>query len=137
MNDIKQLSDQFASILKGKVKLKQNGASVSLKRSFNVFVQGRQSQTILPVGLSFESLDQQGRSLNLGEIAVLESEIPQFVKSVSEQGLTVSAVHNHWINLQPFVMYVHVQSVEPPLDFAQKLANAFSTLSSPPIQDQG
>ncbi len=135
MNNIKQLGDQFAHILNGKAQMKQNGCSVSLKRSINVLIQGRPSNSVLPVGISFESLDVNGNSLNLGEITLLEQEIPNFIKSVVEQGLIVGALHNHWIFTQPNLMYIHIQSVEPPLAFARKVANAFTTLTSFPIHE--
>ncbi|MCM3763710.1 DUF1259 domain-containing protein [Neobacillus niacini] len=134
MYDIKQLGDQFAQILNGKAKMTKNGCSVSLKRSFPVHIQGRPSHSVLPVGISFESLDANGHALNLGEITLLEQEIPNFSKSVVGQGLIVSALHNHWIFTQPNLMYIHIQSVEPPLSFARKVANAFTTLTSHPIQ---
>lgn len=134
MYDIKQLGDQFAQILNGKAKMTKSGCSVSLKRSFPVHILGRPSHSVLPVGISFESLDANGHALNLGEITLLEQEIPNFAKSVVGQGLMVSALHNHWIFTQPNLMYIHIQSVEPPLSFARKVANAFTTLTSLPIQ---
>lgn len=135
MNNIKQLGEQFARILNGKAEIKQNGCSVSLKRSFNVLIQGRPSHSVLPVGISFESLDVNGNALNLGEITLLEQEIPHFMRSVVEQGLIVSALHNHWIFTQPNLMYIHIQSIEPPLTFARKVAAAFTTLTSLPIHE--
>ena len=135
MNNMKQLGDQFAQILNGKAKIKQNGCSVSLVRSINVLIQGRPSHSILPVGISFESLDINGNAINLGEITLLEQEIPNFMRFVVEQGLIIGALHNHWIFTQPNLMYIHIQSVEPPLAFARKVANAFTTLTSFPIQE--
>ena len=135
MDNMKQLGDQFAQILNGKAKIKQNGCSVSLVRSINVLIQGRPSHSVLPVGISFESLDINGNALNLGEITLLEQEIPNFMRFVVEQGLIIGALHNHWIFTQPKLMYIHIQSVEPPLAFARKVANAFTTLTSLPIQE--
>jgi hypothetical protein len=135
MHNIKTLGDQFAHILKGKAQMKHHGISVSLQRSFPVSIQGRPSYAVLPVGISFESLDIHGNALNLGEITLLEEEIPKFTKMIVEQGLIVGALHNHWIYTQPKLMYIHVQSVEAPLTFARKIANAFTTLSSYPIPE--
>ena len=60
-----------------------------------MLVQGRQSGSAVPVGVSFESIDQNGIALNLAEIAVLQEEIPSFMYSIVQQGLIVSALHNH------------------------------------------
>jgi hypothetical protein len=133
--DIMQLGAQFGHILNGKAERKKFGFSVSLQRNLHVLIQGRSSSEVLPVGASFESLDQNGHALNLAEITLLEEEIPSFSKSIIEQGLIVGALHNHWIFTQPTLMYLHIQSVEPPLHFARKLANAFRTLTSYPVQE--
>jgi hypothetical protein len=135
LHNIKSLGDQYAHILNGKAQMKKNGISVSLRRSFPVTIQGRPSHAVLPVGFSFESLDTHGNALNLGEITLLEEEIPKFTKLLVEQGLIVGALHNHWIYTQPNLMYIHIQSVEPPLAFARKIAYAFTALSSHPISD--
>ncbi|MEH7251423.1 DUF1259 domain-containing protein [Neobacillus niacini] len=76
----------------------------------------------------FESLDENGVALNLAEITLLQEEIPTFVHSVMKQGMIVSAMHNHWIFTEPAILYLHIQSVEPPIDFARKIAHSFSTL---------
>jgi hypothetical protein len=130
-----QLGDQFAHILNGKAERTKYGFSVSLQRNFHVLIQGRPSSTVLPVGISFESLDHNGHALNLAEITLLEEEIPTFSKSIVEQGLIVGALHNHWIFTQRKLMYLHIQSIEPPLIFARKLSYAFRTLTSYPIQE--
>lgn len=108
-----------------------------MRRNIKVFVQGRPSTSVIPVGISFESLDQNGNALNFGEIAILQEEIPLFMQSIVQQGIIVSALHNHWLYMKPLIMYIHIQSVEPPLSFAEKLANSFSVLSSYPITDNG
>ncbi|WP_046954431.1 DUF1259 domain-containing protein [Bacillus cereus] len=137
MNDLNFLCEQFAKILNGKSNLNQGVCSVSLRRNIKVFVQGRPSTSVIPVGISFESLDQSGNALNFGEIAILQEEIPLFMHSIVQQGIIVSALHNHWLYMKPLIMYIHIQSVEPPLSFAKKLANSFSVLSSYPIADNG
>ncbi|HDR8142004.1 TPA: DUF1259 domain-containing protein [Bacillus cereus] len=137
MNNLNFLCEQFAKILNGKSNLNQGVCSVSLRRNIKVFVQGRPSTSVIPVGISFESLDQSGNALNFGEIAILQEEIPLFMQSIVQKGIIVSALHNHWLYMKPLIMYIHIQSVEPPLSFAKKLENSFSVLSSYPIADNG
>ncbi|MBH0158098.1 DUF1259 domain-containing protein [Fictibacillus sp. 5RED26] len=132
MDSNQNLCEQFAKILNGRSQNHQGVCSVSLHRTFSATVQGKPSKAVLPVGVSFESLDQSGNALNLLEIAVLQEEIPRFMYAVVQQGLIVSALHNHWLYVNPQIMYMHVQSVEPPLNFAQKVSRSFSYLSSYP-----
>ncbi|KAB2493454.1 DUF1259 domain-containing protein [Priestia endophytica] len=133
MDNFDSICEQFATILKGKSKVTQGSCSVSLHRNFKVWVQGRQSSSVMPAEVLFESLDQSGNALNLAEIAVLQEEIPRFMYSIVQQGLIVSALHNHWLFTNPIIMYIHIQSIEPPLSFAKKMAHSFSFLRSYPV----
>lgn len=103
---------------------------------FKVLVQGRPSRSVVPVGITFESIDQNGLALNMAEITLLQEEVPAFIHSIVKQGLIVSALHNHWIFTEPAILYLHVQSVEPPVDFARKIANSFSVLKSYPAYEK-
>lgn len=58
MNNFDSICEQFAAILKGKSNVNQGSCSVSLHRNFNVLVQGRQSSSVVPAAVLFESLDQ-------------------------------------------------------------------------------
>ena len=133
MNNFNAVCDQFAKILNGKSNIKQDVCSVSLHRNFKVMVQGRLSRSVVPVGVNFESLDPSGNALCMAEIAILDEEIPRFMYSIVQQGMIVSALHNHWLYTQPSIMYIHIQSVEPPLNFARKMAHSFSFLNSNPV----
>ncbi len=133
MGSFQSICKQFAQILGGEAVIKQGVCSVSLIRKFNAKVQGKPSKTVTPVSIEFESLDQNGNALNIMEIAILQEEIPSFMWAVTQQGLIVGALHNHWIFIEPMILYMHVQSVEPPLQFAIKVERAFSYLSSRPI----
>jgi hypothetical protein len=135
VNNLTTLCNQFAGILRGNSKVEKGVCTVSFHRNIKVTVQGRPSTSVVPAGVLFESLNENGTALNLAEIAILESEIPVFMHSITQQGLIVSALHNHWLYMQPTIMYIHIQSVEPPLDFARKLAYSFTLLSSYPVSD--
>ena len=136
MNDLYSIGNRFAHILKGQCKINQGVCSVTLHRNFTVLVQGRKSRSVVPVGITFESLDQNGVALNLAEITLLQEEIPTFIHSIIKQGMIVSALHNHWIFTEPAILYLHIQSVEPPIGFARKIAHSFSVLKSYPIWEK-
>lgn len=104
MSNFNFISEQFATILKGKCKINQGGCSVTFHRNFRVLIQGKPSAYVVPIGISFESLDQNGNALNLGEIALLQEKIPAFIRSIVQQGIIVSALHNHWLYMNPLIM---------------------------------
>lgn len=47
---------------------------------------------------------------------------------LQNQGIIITALHNHWLFDNPRIMYIHFESIEPPLSFAKKVAKAFETL---------
>ncbi|KKB75185.1 MULTISPECIES: DUF1259 domain-containing protein [Bacillus] len=128
MQSFHTLCRQFGQILNGEARVEHGVCSVSIKRNMNVSVQGRLSRGIAMKEVMFESLDQHGIALNMAEIAILPEEIPLFTKRLADQGLIISALHNHWIFTKPNLLYIHFQSVEPPLIFARKTAAALSVL---------
>ena len=40
----------------------------------------------------------------------------------------VTALHNHWLFEDPRLMYIHFESIDQPLDFARKVAEALCVL---------
>jgi hypothetical protein len=131
--EFNSICTQFARTLRGKSKVNNGVCSVDFHRRIDTTVQGKPSKSVPSARVSFESLDQNGVALNLAEIAILEEEIPRFMKAAIDQGLIVSALHNHWLFTNPTIMYIHIQSVEKPLNFANKMAYAFTALSSRPV----
>ncbi|ASB86818.1 DUF1259 domain-containing protein [Bacillus sonorensis] len=122
MQSFQTLCRQFGQILNGEAKVEHGVCSVSVNRNLNVTIQGRPSRGVGMEEVMFESLDQNGVALNMAE------EIPLFTKKLADQGLIISALHNHWIFTKPNLLYIHFQSVEPPLQFARKTAAALSVL---------
>lgn len=77
---------------------------------------------------SFESIDRQGRALNLGETVILQSEINPFISALRKQKILVTALHNHWLFEKPRLMYIHFESIENPITFARKVQQALKVL---------
>ncbi|WP_248929143.1 DUF1259 domain-containing protein [Paenibacillus hamazuiensis] len=121
---------QFAEIVGGRPTLENGVCSVSIPRRLRAYIMGRpvRSHHVLGVDLSIESPDARGNTLNLGEISLLQDEIAPFTHRLQNQGILISAIHNHWLFEQPPIYYVHFMSVEPPLQFARKTLFALSVL---------
>ncbi|MGG0791431.1 DUF1259 domain-containing protein [Peribacillus simplex] len=71
---------------------------------------------------SFESRDNQtGRALCLGRVALLQSEVENFVALIL---IIVSFIHNEWLFDNPNLIYVNIEAVDDPLVFAKKVRKA-------------
>ncbi|MFF2855391.1 MULTISPECIES: DUF1259 domain-containing protein [unclassified Peribacillus] len=73
---------------------------------------------------SFESRDKTGQALCLGRVALLQSEVENFVALILKQGIIVSSIHNEWLFDDPNLIYVNIEAVDDPLVFAKKVRNA-------------
>ncbi|OCA91894.1 DUF1259 domain-containing protein [Pseudobacillus wudalianchiensis] len=122
------LCQQYAQLFNTKPTIEHGVCSVELHRDLHVTIQGRPSRGELHTEIMFESLDRDGNALNLGECVLLEEEVPLFTSILIKNGFIISALHNHWLYAKPNILYIHFQSVEPPLSFARKAAEAFHAL---------
>ena len=77
---------------------------------------------------SFESPYNQGRTLNLGETVILQEEINRFIAILRENGILGTALHSHWLFDESRLMYIHFESIDRPLNFARKVAEALEVL---------
>ncbi|MGF6952294.1 hypothetical protein QF028_004799 [Neobacillus sp. B4I6] len=130
-NERRNLCQEFARILGGSGSFDENGVCLVQKfRDINFTILGRETHSPLvnPQFFSFENLDRQGNALNLGETVLLQEEINPLLTELRKRDIIVTAVHNHWLFEQPRAMYMHFESVEPPLQFARKVREAFRVL---------
>lgn len=119
------LCRRLAQILGGKEQHEDDECSITVKRNLNAKILGKKYDTEHEIVI--QSL-KNGRTLNTGEITLLQREVQFFVKQAVKQGLKVTAVHNHWLFDKPRLMYVHVETVENPIVFANKLASILKKL---------
>lgn len=51
------------------------------------------------------------RTMLMGDLVLTETELPRVPKAAVESGLSVSAIHNHFLRDRPKVMFMHVGGV--------------------------
>jgi len=127
------LCRQFAQILGGTAEVVNGVCTVTrIRNNLRPLIKGKRTRSILAIAafFSFEDLDRHGNALNLGETVILQEEINPFISALRAQGIKVTALHNHWLFDDPRLMFIHFESVEPPLSFAMKSANAFRVLTT-------
>jgi hypothetical protein len=125
------LCRRFASILGAEIlESREDLCVVTFNRNLNVEILGRRTRSplVLAALFSFESIDSNGRALNLGETVILPEEVNEFITILRREGIIITALHNHWLFEEPRLMYIHFESVDEPLDFARKVAEALRVL---------
>ena len=121
----KSLYDRLAKILGG-TGMSNDTCSIMVKRNLNARILGKKYDTEHEIVI--QSLGRNGKTLNTAEITLRQSEVNKYINAARRQGLRVTALHNHWLFDTPRLMYVHIETVEPPLQFAKKLRRALNVL---------
>lgn len=85
---------------------------------------------LIPQMFTFESMTRDGFSLCSGETVILQSEINRFISKLREHDIIVTAVHNHWLFDKPRLMYMHFESIDKPISFANKVRDALNVLTT-------
>lgn len=110
---------KLANIIGGQVITSSPVCVVQRLRNINATILGRRTQSplALPFALSFEN-NINGQTLNLGETVILQGEINRFLTALRKRGITVTALHNHWLFDNPRLMYMHWEKIDNPKTFA-------------------
>ncbi|GAC1418240.1 MAG: DUF1259 domain-containing protein [Flavisolibacter sp.] len=65
----------------------------------------------------------------MGDLVLTEADLPVVQKEIIRQGLTISAIHNHFLRNHPVVMYMHIGGIGPTEQMALKLKTVLHTIS--------
>jgi len=121
----KSLCNRLAKILGG-TGMSNDTCSIMVKRNLNARILGKKYDTEHEIVI--QSLDSRGNTLNTAEITLLQRDVQKFINAARRQGLRITALHNHWLFDNPRLMYLHIETVEPPIQFAKKLRRALNVL---------
>lgn len=128
-----ELCNEFANILDGEGMVTPEGVCLVQKfRDIRFSILGRRTRSPLvnPQFFTFEDVDSRGNALNLGETVLLEEEVNPLLTELRKRNIKVTSIHNHWLFEEPRAMYMHFESIEPPLEFANKVKEAFRVLKA-------
>ena len=82
---------------------------------------------------SWLAFKQTGDSeaLVMGDLVLLESEVPGVVGKLQEGGIEQTALHNHLLNDSPHVLYLHIAGRGTPVKLATALRAALEVTQTP------
>ncbi|GIP38518.1 hypothetical protein J31TS4_17980 [Paenibacillus sp. J31TS4] len=126
-----RLCNQFSRILGGEHEIDPGPVCfVSRSRQLNATILGRKTTSPLVRYqlFSFESLDSSGRALCLGETACTQNQANRLIRNLQRRGITVTALHNHWLNESPRLMYIHWEAIMNPIVFARRTKDSIRFL---------
>src|SRR5438445_603058 len=73
---------------------------------------------------------QGGMDVMMGDLVLLEDEVNPVMSALLDNGLEVTAVHNHFFFESPRIFYMHVHGHGTPADLATKLKPALALIGA-------
>jgi hypothetical protein len=123
-----KLCEKLAEILKGEAEIKKDVCMVTRERKNlkpTILGHPTHSEMVISLEFSFEPISKKNETLNLAELVFLQEEVNPFLKTIKKSDhIKVSAIHNHWLFEKPRLIYMHLESVQNPVEFAQEVAEA-------------
>ena len=74
---------------------------------------------------------ENGRSMMMGDLVLLESEVAPVMAILQKGGIEQTALHNHLLGESPHVMYMHVSAQGKAPDLARTVRTALATTATP------
>ena len=71
-----------------------------------------------------------GKAAATGEFVLYENEVAPVLEALRSDGIEVEAIHNHWINADPQLFYVHFWALADASTIAHKLTSALSKVNT-------
>src|SRR3954462_5146966 len=105
---------------------------VGIGRSdLTVMVDGVQVKASLALGsyLAFKKVGKE--AMVMGDLVLLQEEVNPVMKKLIEQGIEITAIHNHLLRATPMVMYMHYQGYGDAAKLAAAVHSALEASKTP------
>jgi hypothetical protein len=79
--------------------------------------------------LAFQSMGKSG--MVMGDLVLLQEEVNPVMKKLVEGGIQITAIHNHLLRAEPFVMYMHYEGRGDPAKLAATIRSALEESKTP------
>ena len=105
---------------------------VGLPRSdLTVTVDGVQLKPALALGSYMVTHKAGKQAMVMGDLVLLQEEVNPVMKKLIEQGIEITAVHNHLLRATPQVMYMHYQGHGDAAELAAAVRSALGESKTP------
>lgn len=81
-------------------------------------------------------MDMHDQTMIMGDLVLLEQEIPAVMSTLVKMGIKITALHNHLLREKPTVMYMHIGATGEPKKLAEEIKEVLSKTSTPMTSPQ-
>jgi hypothetical protein len=131
MNNIRPLAIASIEQITG-MKGKENSGQYKItvpQNDLNVTVDGFKIIPAMGLGSWVAFSPSSEGTMIMGDIILTETDLRPFEQEVIRQGLTISAIHNHFLRNQPAVMFMHIGGMGKTDLMAQKVKAVFDKVA--------
>jgi biotin operon repressor len=102
------------------------------RKDLNVTVAGTPIKAGLALG-SWAAFNGSGdNAMAMGDLVLIESEVEPVMLKLQQEGIDITALHNHVLNESPRIMYMHISAHGNAVKLAQALHDALAVTKTPP-----
>ena len=81
---------------------------------------------------SWAGIIQTGNNaMMMGDLVLLDTEVPRVINKLVQEGLQITAIHNHLINEKPAIKYIHYHGEGNAVDLARKIKAVLEVTGTP------
>jgi hypothetical protein len=85
----------------------------------------------LALGTWVGIMQMGNQAMMMGDLVLLDSEVPKVIKKLVEENLEVTAIHNHLINETPAIKYVHYHGEGDAVTLAKEIKAVLEITATP------
>jgi hypothetical protein len=71
------------------------------------------------------------QAMMMGDLVLLNAEVPKVISKLMEENLQITAIHNHLINEIPAIKYIHYHGEGDPVKLAQEIKAVLAVTATP------
>jgi Domain of Unknown Function (DUF1259) len=101
------------------------------RTDLNVTLDGVSIKPALALGGWVAFKPMQGDAMVMGDLVLLQSEISPVMAKMIENGIDITAVHNHLLRANPATFYMHIGGHGDPIKLATAIHDALSASKTP------
>jgi hypothetical protein len=85
----------------------------------------------LALGSWIGIISMDDHAMMMGDLVLLDSEVPKVINKLMEENLEITAIHNHLINETPTVKYIHYHGEGDAVKLAQEIKAVLEVTGTP------
>jgi len=85
----------------------------------------------LALGTWVGIIQMDNHAMMMGDLVLLDTEVPKVIKKLVEENLEVTAIHNHLINEKPAIKYIHYQGEGNAVTLAKEIKAVLEVTATP------